>query len=313
MAWEDGMGRLRTFQSQDLDALVAIRNAAGCEETGQSALTADEFAAYWRVAGPASGRKLWVAERGDGQIVGYGGLRPWYHAGWLQAEVVVLPEFRGRGPDDALVERLVRTGERRGASCVGATAPDAPAEAGELLQRHGFEVFVPRLHMRLQPVAVPDAEPVTGFRLRRAGPEEGGALAEVSNAAYADSGRYERADAPGYRRYMEERGVQVWAAERLRPRQVIGLCEVVPRRVLLAEGPAESGHIGSLAVHPDWRERGLGRWLLAAGIRLCLNAGWPTVELNVDRDNAPALALYGSAGFRPVYAFTVYRRMLAPT
>ena len=193
---------------------------------------------------------------------------------------------------------------------LGAVVRDDDREASEFVRRRGFEPFVARQHLRLRPVVLPVARPVPGYRLRQAEVEECAGLAALTNAAYGANGRVGGADAEGYRRYLEESGARVWVAES-GAGELAGLCEVYGRDVEVDGAVVRSGHIASLAVHPGRRGQGLGRWLLSAGIGTCREAGWPTVELNVDRDNAPALGLYESVGFRAVYAYVVYRRGLA--
>ena len=292
------MIRSRVFRWADLDGLLAVWEASALSLAGQSFAGPEQFVRQWQSGGAWAERDLWVAEDGGG-IVGYGGLRPWHSPGWLQGEVVVHPEWRGRGVGSALLQQLVQEAAGRGQRYLGATAPDHPPEVGRFLQSRGFEPFIPRLHLRLRPVVVPGYQVVRGHRVRPAGREESALLAEVTNAAYGPSERVGPADAEGYRRYLEGSG------------QVVGLCETYGRQVAIDGVTQTSGHIASLAILPDHRRRGLGRWLLARGIRYCQQKDWPTVELNVDRDNQPARRLYENVGFQPVYAYTVYRLPLA--
>ncbi len=306
------MMTVRGFSWGDLDGVVRVHNAAALADGQPVGMTAEAFTARWQAFGGRPELNLWVIAGASDEVLAYGGLRPWHSPGWLQAEIVVRPDLQRRGLGSALLERLLAAaGEQWRATYLIAITPDEPPGAGAFLQRHGFEPFVPRLHMRLRPPAAEPVPPVPGHRLRVAGPEESDVLAELTNVAYSSNERVGAADGPGFRRYMLESQVQVWAAEDLHLRRVVGLCEVTERKVALDGRMVASGHIGSLAVHPRSRGRGLGRWLLAAGIELCRRAGRPSVELNVDRDNAPALGLYESMGFRPVYAFTVYRKVLA--
>lgn len=302
------MVRLRRFRWSDLDGLLAVYNAIAAANAGQS--TRETLQSPWRWSSLRAERDLWVAED-RGQIVAYGGLRPWHSAGWLQAEVAVHPGWRRRGLGRGLLARLLEVAQARGALHLCAVAPDEPGEEGSFLLQHGFQPFVPRLHMRLQPIVSPVAPPVAGYGLRLASDDDCAALAEVNNAAYDAGERVGRANAAGYRRFIDESGARVWVAEERASGLIAGLCEVRQVEAALSL-PASTGHIGSLAVLPTARRLGLGRWLLARGIDFCQQAGWPSVELNVDRDNAPALRLYEGAGFRPVYAFTVYRRSLLP-
>ena len=54
----------------------------------------------------------------------------------------------------------------------------------------------------------------------------------------------------------------------------------------------------SLAVHPDFQGRGLGRRLLEAGLAHLRAEGAPCVRLEVRPDNAPARCLYEQHGFQ---------------
>ncbi|RFD19967.1 ribosomal-protein-alanine N-acetyltransferase [Komagataeibacter melaceti] len=63
---------------------------------------------------------------------------------------------------------------------------------------------------------------------------------------------------------------------------------------------ADEAEILTFAVTPAVRRRGIGRDLLARSMAEMARAGVQTVFLEVARDNAPALALYHSAGFEQV-------------
>jgi ribosomal protein S18 acetylase RimI-like enzyme len=65
----------------------------------------------------------------------------------------------------------------------------------------------------------------------------------------------------------------------------------------LARGPGRA-HLGRIIVRPDARRRGLGRILIAALLARAEAAGRPLATLYVYRDNAAAIRLYTSLGFR---------------
>ena len=56
-------------------------------------------------------------------------------------------------------------------------------------------------------------------------------------------------------------------------------------------------HINNLAIHPDFRGRGLARTLLARVLEEASGIGAPHATLEVRRSNAAARALYERAGF----------------
>lgn len=60
---------------------------------------------------------------------------------------------------------------------------------------------------------------------------------------------------------------------------------------------AGEGHITNVAVHPDWRHRGIGRRLLLAMADYCISQGARRMTLEVRRSNHIAQRLYESLGF----------------
>jgi len=59
-------------------------------------------------------------------------------------------------------------------------------------------------------------------------------------------------------------------------------------------------HVMNLAVHPDVRRRGLGRFLLGIALARAVRAGARRVLLEVRAGNAAARALYTECGFVPL-------------
>lgn len=70
---------------------------------------------------------------------------------------------------------------------------------------------------------------------------------------------------------------------------------------------ATSWHLHGLGVRPEARGQGLGRALTTVAAREGLDAGASWVSLGVWADNATALALYGSLGFRTDHRRRSYR------
>ena len=64
--------------------------------------------------------------------------------------------------------------------------------------------------------------------------------------------------------------------------------------------PSDAAYLSLLAVAPAAQGHGLGRRLLAAAVSAAAEIGHAHCELHALDDNGPALALYRSAGFRPV-------------
>ncbi|WP_051366418.1 GNAT family N-acetyltransferase [Hamadaea tsunoensis] len=184
-------------------------------------------------------------------------------------------------------------------------AYDCDGVRGELLRRLGFERFrtwddVTEVRLGANPAETAPAEVMpAGFRIRSARLADAGGLAEARNAAF---GAFWTGDA--YREVMTGPGFD-------------------PAREIVAEAPDgriaafavywtdlrnRLGHFEPVGTHPDFQRRGLGRAVLAEGLRRMRAAGMTTVSVNHDADNAPAAGLYRSLGFAPVTRTSGYRR-----
>lgn len=68
------------------------------------------------------------------------------------------------------------------------------------------------------------------------------------------------------------------------------------------------GEVYVIGVAPEAQGAGLGRTLLLAGLDSLIAHGRNSIHLYVEANNAPAIALYGSMGFRPVETHAHYSR-----
>ena len=73
-----------------------------------------------------------------------------------------------------------------------------------------------------------------------------------------------------------------------------------PIGFVLARAVADEAEILTLAVNPAYRRHGVGRQLVQATAEKATALGATALFLEVAADNAPALALYRSCGFREV-------------
>ena len=80
------------------------------------------------------------------------------------------------------------------------------------------------------------------------------------------------------------------------------------RGFVLARVAADEAEILTIAVDPTVRGKGVGRALLAENLRQAARAGARAMFLEVDQDNAQALALYERLGFVRVGERTGYYR-----
>ena len=66
-----------------------------------------------------------------------------------------------------------------------------------------------------------------------------------------------------------------------------------------------------VATHPDFRGKGVGKAVMAEGMRHMKAAGMVSAIVGFDPNNAAALALYASMGFSASSYFMIYRKTLS--
>ena len=79
-----------------------------------------------------------------------------------------------------------------------------------------------------------------------------------------------------------------------------GLSPAEPRGFVLAREAAGEAEVLTIAVHPAWQGRGLGRLLMDALLRDLYARRAEELFLEVDEGNHPAMRLYERLGFREV-------------
>lgn len=68
----------------------------------------------------------------------------------------------------------------------------------------------------------------------------------------------------------------------------------------------QAAYIRAVGIAPEWRRRGYGRQLLSALVQRLCDEGYQRFALDVETQNANALSLYQSCGFRETNAYDYY-------
>ena len=82
--------------------------------------------------------------------------------------------------------------------------------------------------------------------------------------------------------------------------------------MVLAENGVR-GVIGMIAVVPDYRGKGVSRHILQAGMKHLRSIGLAEIGLDVDGNNASAVGLYESTGFKTMGERHWFERVLPGT
>lgn len=117
--------------------------------------------------------------------------------------------------------------------------------------------------------------------------EDAEALADLHGNAFA-----RRWSEDEFARLLADRNVFALVVRRVSlfgSRRIIGF--------VLVRTAADEAEILSIAVLPDRRGRGHGRWLMEEALRRLYREGSAVCFLEVDRDNRAAVGLYRSLGF----------------
>jgi mycothiol synthase len=297
--------RARQVTPADLGAITDLYIAANLADLGRVDADADDVESIWRWPDfdLAADAALVVGQ--DGRPAGYA----WVHRGVHQggatstADLVVAPEWRGRGVGRALLDWLVARARAQAAGHGVATTVHLDALGGDqaaarLLGRAGFTATRQTLRMTVDLAAgVEPAAWPAGVTTRAMTEADGRAVHALVQAAFAD--------VEGW----TPRPYEQWASFTLeRGGFDPGLCvlalaggELAGATVnqRFADDGGDEGFVQYLAVARAWRRRGLGRALLLASFGRMAAAGVPMASLYVDADNSTgATRMYERAGMR---------------
>ena len=294
--------------------MLALVQACDSAVYGDSDWTAAELREEWE--GLNLDADAWVAVE-DGRLAGV--LHVYERRGSrVLADGYVHPDLVGRGAGSLLLEaaegRAVELGE--------AVPPNEPlsietahlvgdSRAPELLSGRGYG----RVRTFLRMVAdiggeLPDPSWPGGLELR---PLEPGRDGRRVQATVDEAFEHEWGHEP---RDYDSWFARVFGVERFDPE----LCpivwdgdEIAAVSLNYEKRLGNWGWIGTLAVRPAWRARGLGLALLRESFRRFADRGETTAALGVDSQNPTgATRLYERAGMRVLWRADVWRKDLRP-
>jgi mycothiol synthase len=240
--------------------------------------------------------------RSRSELVGYGQLEDADPVEAPAGELVVHPEYRGRGYGRALGQALLDASGRR----LRVWAHGGHAPARHLAQTLGMTLFRELRQMRmpldastLGTPALPEGVAVRAFV---PGKDDGAWLA-ANAAAFA----HHPEQGSLVQRDLDARKAEPWFDPggfflAVRREEIVGFhwTKTHPQERL--------GEVYVLGVTPEAQGAGLGGALTTIGLRhLAVERGMPTAMLYVDADNGPAVSVYARLGFRTHEVDLMYR------
>lgn len=296
----------------DLEAIANLINACEAVDRLNHGTSVPELRRSLDAPSIDKARDLCLWEDADGHLIGFG--RLWIAPtgenidGFLGFRVH--PTARGNDLEQQIVVwaqgRLREAGQERGAQVKlrSGTRADQTNRIA-LLEKHGFiaDRYFFTMELSLSD-SIPEPQFPQGFRLYQMGAEQDiEAKVELYNQAFIDHWNHhpltvervkQELNKPYYRPELDLIAVapdETFAA--------FCYCQINPEENI--RSGRNEGWIVCLGTRRGFRQRGLGRAMLLAGIQQLKATGGNTVRLGVDTQNlSGALRLYESVGFRPV-------------
>ena len=257
-------------------------------------------------------KNLFVAEWG-GSIIGYASvfLEPGIQRAIL--ECMIHPSHRRHGVATVLLREVSRHAGEAGSMRMQVCIAQNNLPAKKLASHLGFEFirYFRELRLDLDAAQLPDLEP-SDYIIRSLRPDEAEILTQLQNRAFADSWGFNpnTADEIAYRINLSSCSPKNILMAYLKNRP-IGYCWT---RIMIEEKTTADrmkGEIHMLGVDPEFRNKGIGRNVLLAGLAELKSRGVTIVELTADGTDVVALGLYKSVGFQVCSRIEWFEKKLA--
>ena len=213
----------------------------------------------------------------------------------IEVLAMVHPDYRRRGIGRALVSEVLLECRRRGQEDVLLVSEEASLCGQGFVEAMGARYDFSEYRMVLDALAFEEREAIaSAASLHAATASDLDALVSIRLMCFGGEEEEVRRDAE--RRLAE-------ANQKLHIARVAGKSIGIVR---VATYP-DSVFINGLGVLPEYRGRGIGRYILRQAVNGLLEDNQGPIMLEVETDNRDALSLYYSSGFREISTYRYYR------
>jgi len=289
---------IRNYQPKDFDKYVLLNiEAEKLEPTGRCT-SPQVITEHLGRPSYSPEQDLFIVEIG-GDIVGYMDVAPELTIGRVILDCWIRPEQRRRGLATKLLGYATNRAKELGAKVAHVNIAEDNVVTRRVISRLDFNLVRRFLELRLDIADVHWSginQAALECRYLQRGEED--KLTQIQNRAFAGTW--------GYNPNTVEEIIYRTDLSTCSPEDIVLICE--GDKVIgycwtgvAGEGGATSkrrGRIFMLGVDPDYRDKGIGKRLLLAGLARLKGKGLQVAELTVDSENKAACALYKSVGFK---------------
>ena len=302
---------IRNYQPSDFDNYVRFRMEAEKREPSEKLLSPHHIAEELAVPKYFPERDLFVAEM-TGSIIGYISVFLELEIGRALVECLVHHQHRKKDVAIKLFRYALQHAKNSGVKVAQINMPETNTAAKSLIPHLDFRFIRHFLELKLDiyNTHLPDVNPGE-FNMRSLQRGEEDKLTGLQNRCFLGSWGFNPNTTEDivYRLNLCDCSLEdvTMAYKEDRP---VGYCWT--RKILLAgPDPQENkGLIHMMGVDPEYRNKGIGKKVLLAGLRYLKCSNIYRVELTVDKENPAARGLYQSVGFKGSMILEWYERKL---
>jgi mycothiol synthase len=290
---------IRNYHHSDFNKYAGFRMEVEKLEPSAELMTQQHLAEDLDAPKFSPEKDLFVAETA-GSIIGY--LSAFYEAeiNRVLLDCLVHPQHRRKGIATHLFDRATQQVKQSGISVAQVSIQDTNIAAGQLATRLKLTVVRRFLQFKLDicNTQLPDVNPGE-FEIRALQSGEEAKLTELQNRCFAGTWGFNPNTVEDivYRINLSGCAAEdvIMAYEGNTP---IGYCWTRTIPLTNPDREKNRGLIHMIGVDPEYRQKGIGKKVLLAGLKYLKRIGSGAVGLNVDHENLAARSLYISIGFK---------------
>lgn len=235
-----------------------------------------------------------------GKIIGCADMSPEPKIGRVILNGLISVRHRGKGLAGEMMESILERAEKLGFKIAHVCVSEDNAAARGLLSKSSFSVVRQFHGLEIGLQGLPDDKfDLSSQEIISLKPGEEALLAKIQNRCFTGTWGFcpnTTEEIIYYLNLTESRLKDVIVAKG--EKRIVGYCWMHLIGDRGQRDVQKKGRIHMLGVDPDYRRRGIGKNLLKAGLYHLKKRGVEMAELTADKENADALAIYHSLGFR---------------